>query len=94
MALPSRAARLVPVVEMAEEAERKAVQRLGHFQQQVELGELLAGSLSGGGTAIEVALALEVAADAAELGVGGGHARLALVVVGRLEREVGGELVA
>lgn len=35
MALPSRAARLAPVVEIAEEAERKAAQRLGHFQQQV-----------------------------------------------------------
>lgn len=35
MAQPSRAARLAPVVEMAEEAERKAAQRLGHFQQQV-----------------------------------------------------------
>ena len=33
MAQPSRAARLVPVVEMAEEAERKAAQRLGHFQK-------------------------------------------------------------
>ncbi|MFB4393851.1 MULTISPECIES: flagellar export protein FliJ [unclassified Pseudomonas] len=35
MAQPTRAARLAPVVEMAEEAERKAAQRLGHFQQQV-----------------------------------------------------------
>ena len=35
MALPGRAARLTPVVGMAEEAERKAAQRLGHFQQQV-----------------------------------------------------------
>lgn len=35
MAVNSRAARLAPVVEMAEEAERKAVQRLGQFQQQV-----------------------------------------------------------
>ena len=35
MALPSRAARLAPVVQMAEEAERKAVQRMGQFQQQV-----------------------------------------------------------
>ncbi|MCE1115825.1 MULTISPECIES: flagellar export protein FliJ [Pseudomonas] len=35
MALPGRAARLAPVVDMAEEAERKAAQRLGHFQQQV-----------------------------------------------------------
>ena len=35
MVANSRAARLAPVVEMAEEAERKAVQRLGQFQQQV-----------------------------------------------------------
>lgn len=35
MAQPTRAARLAPVVDMAEEAERKAAQRLGHFQQQV-----------------------------------------------------------
>ena len=35
MALPGRAARLAPVVDMAEEAERKAAQRLGQFQQQV-----------------------------------------------------------
>ncbi|MFJ4348189.1 flagellar export protein FliJ [Pseudomonas sp. NPDC089401] len=35
MSMPSRAARLVPVVDMAEEAERKAAQRVGHFQQQV-----------------------------------------------------------
>ncbi|MFJ3447464.1 flagellar export protein FliJ [Pseudomonas sichuanensis] len=35
MAQPGRAARLAPVVDMAEEAERKAAQRLGHFQQQV-----------------------------------------------------------
>ncbi|MDR2306395.1 MAG: flagella biosynthesis chaperone FliJ [Paucimonas sp.] len=45
MAQPSRAARLAPVVEMAEEAERKAVQRLGHFQRlvsdaQAKLAEL------------------------------------------------------
>ncbi|WP_248920907.1 flagellar export protein FliJ [Pseudomonas entomophila] len=45
MAQPSRAARLVPVVEMAEEAERKAAQRVGHFQRlvsdaQVKLAEL------------------------------------------------------
>ena len=33
MATPSRAARLVPVVNMAEETERKAAQRLGHVQQ-------------------------------------------------------------
>ncbi|MBF8745400.1 flagellar export protein FliJ [Pseudomonas putida] len=45
MATPSRAARLVPVVNMAEETERKAAQRLGHFQQlvvqsQAKLAEL------------------------------------------------------
>ncbi|UBM23933.1 flagella biosynthesis chaperone FliJ [Pseudomonas sp. p1(2021b)] len=39
MGLPSRAARLAPVVDMAEEAERKAAQRLGHFQQQVALAQ-------------------------------------------------------
>ncbi|WP_426780860.1 flagellar export protein FliJ [Pseudomonas syringae] len=33
----SRAARLAPVVEMAEAAERSAAQRLGHFQGQVNL---------------------------------------------------------
>ncbi|URM27561.1 MULTISPECIES: flagellar export protein FliJ [Pseudomonas] len=36
---PSRAARLAPVVEMAEKAEKTAVQRLGHFQGQVRLAE-------------------------------------------------------
>ncbi len=35
MSLPSRAARLAPVVDMAEEAERKAAQRVGQFQQQL-----------------------------------------------------------
>jgi len=35
----SRAARLAPVVEMAETAERQAAQRLGHFQGQVNLAE-------------------------------------------------------
>ncbi|MCY1400476.1 flagellar biosynthesis chaperone [compost metagenome] len=35
----SRAARLTPVVAMAEDAERKAAQRLGHFQGQVNLAE-------------------------------------------------------
>jgi flagellar protein FliJ len=35
----SRAARLAPVVEMAEKAERTAAQRLGHFQGQVRLAE-------------------------------------------------------
>lgn len=39
MATPSRAARLAPVVEMAEEGERKAAQRLGQFQQQVSLAQ-------------------------------------------------------
>ena len=35
----SRAARLAPVVEMAEKAEKTAVQRLGYFQGQVRLAE-------------------------------------------------------
>ncbi|MBA1242889.1 MULTISPECIES: flagellar export protein FliJ [Pseudomonas] len=35
----SRAARLAPVVEMAEKAERTAAQRLGHFQGQMRLAE-------------------------------------------------------
>jgi flagellar FliJ protein len=35
----SRAARLAPVVEMAEKAEKTAVMRLGHFQGQVRLAE-------------------------------------------------------
>ena len=35
----SRAARLAPVVEMAEKAEKTAVLRLGHFQGQVRLAE-------------------------------------------------------
>ncbi|KPX28269.1 flagellar export protein FliJ [Pseudomonas ficuserectae] len=35
----SRAARLAPVVEMAEAAERTAAQRLGHFQGQVNLAK-------------------------------------------------------
>ncbi|MGH8484722.1 MAG: flagellar export protein FliJ, partial [Pseudomonas sp.] len=39
MAQPSRAARLTPVVEMAENAERQAAQRLGQFQQQVSLAQ-------------------------------------------------------
>jgi flagellar FliJ protein len=33
----SRAARLAPVVEMAESVEKKAAQRVGHFQGQVNL---------------------------------------------------------
>ena len=35
----SRAGQLAPVVEMAEKAEKTAVQRLGHFQGQVRLAE-------------------------------------------------------
>jgi len=35
----SRAARLVPVVDMAEKAEKTAVLRLGHFQGQVRVAE-------------------------------------------------------
>ncbi len=35
----SRAARLAPVVDMAESAERTAAQRLGHFQGQVRIAE-------------------------------------------------------
>ncbi|KIP95649.1 flagella biosynthesis chaperone FliJ [Pseudomonas sp. HN2] len=35
----SRAARLAPVVEMAEKAEKAAVQRLGYFQGQVKVAE-------------------------------------------------------
>lgn len=35
----SRAARLAPVVDMAESAERKAVQSLGYFQGQVRVAE-------------------------------------------------------
>jgi flagellar FliJ protein len=35
----SRAVRLAPVVDMAEKAERAAVQRLGHFQGQVRVAE-------------------------------------------------------
>ncbi|EJN35800.1 MULTISPECIES: flagellar export protein FliJ [unclassified Pseudomonas] len=35
----SRAARLVPVVDMAEKAEKAAVQRLGYFQGQVKVAE-------------------------------------------------------
>lgn len=42
----SRAARLAPVVEMAESAERTAAQRLGHFQGQVRLAESKLGDLS------------------------------------------------
>jgi flagellar FliJ protein len=35
----SRAARLAPVVDMAESVEKTAAQRLGHFQGQVRLAE-------------------------------------------------------
>jgi flagellar FliJ protein len=35
----TRAVRLAPVVDMAEKAERAAVQRLGHFQGRVRLAE-------------------------------------------------------
>ena len=35
----SRAARLAPVVDMAEKAEKAAVMRLGHFQGQVRVAE-------------------------------------------------------
>ncbi|MBV4459642.1 MULTISPECIES: flagellar export protein FliJ [Pseudomonas] len=35
----SRAARLAPVVDMAEKAEKTAVQRLGYFQGQVKVAE-------------------------------------------------------
>ena len=41
----SRAARLVPVVDMAQSAERTAAQRLGHFQGQVRLAESKLGDL-------------------------------------------------
>ncbi|MDB6049963.1 MAG: Flagellar protein FliJ [Pseudomonas sp.] len=41
----SRAVRLAPVVDMAEKAERAAVQRLGHFQGQVKLAETKLGDL-------------------------------------------------
>lgn len=41
----TRAVRLAPVVEMAQKAERAAVQRLGHFQGQVKLAETKLGDL-------------------------------------------------
>ncbi|TDV67984.1 flagellar export protein FliJ [Pseudomonas sp. LP_7_YM] len=41
----TRASRLAPVVEMAEKAEKAAVQRLGHFQGQVRLAETKLGEL-------------------------------------------------
>ena len=40
-----RAARLAPVVEMAESAEKAAAQRLGHFQWQVNLANSKLGDL-------------------------------------------------
>ena len=40
-----RAARLAPVVEMAESAEKAAAQRLGHFQGQVNLANSKLGDL-------------------------------------------------
>ena len=43
----SRAARLAPVVEMAENTERTAAQRLGHFQGQVRLAQSKLGDLEG-----------------------------------------------
>ncbi len=41
----SRAARLAPVVDMAEGVEKTAAQRLGHFQGQVRLAESKLGEL-------------------------------------------------
>lgn len=41
----SRAARLAPVVDMAQNTERAAAQRLGHFQGQVRLAESKLGDL-------------------------------------------------
>jgi len=41
----TRAARLAPVVDMAEKAEKTAVQRLGYFQGQVRLAESKLGDL-------------------------------------------------
>lgn len=41
----SRAARLAPVVDMAERSEREAARRLGHFQGQVALAETKLGDL-------------------------------------------------
>ncbi|BBP78554.1 flagella biosynthesis chaperone FliJ [Pseudomonas gingeri NCPPB 3146 = LMG 5327] len=43
----SRAARLAPVVEMAESTERTAVQRLGYFQGQVRLAQSKLADLEG-----------------------------------------------
>ncbi|CAI8867529.1 MULTISPECIES: flagellar export protein FliJ [unclassified Pseudomonas] len=43
----SRAARLAPVVDMAEKAEKTAAQRLGYFQGQVRLAENKLADLDG-----------------------------------------------
>ena len=43
----SRAARLAPVVDMAEKAEKTAAQRLGYFQGQVRLAESKLADLDG-----------------------------------------------
>ncbi|WP_419736684.1 flagellar export protein FliJ [Pseudomonas sp. COR18] len=43
----SRAARLAPVVEMAESKERTAAQRLGYFQGQVQLAQNKLADLEG-----------------------------------------------
>ena len=45
MASGGRAARLAPVVDMAEKAEKAAAQRLGHFQGQVNLANSKLGDL-------------------------------------------------
>ena len=45
MAGDSRAARLAPVVDMAEKTEKAAAQRLGHFQGQVNLANSKLGDL-------------------------------------------------
>ncbi|WP_300726002.1 flagellar export protein FliJ [Pseudomonas sp.] len=45
MASGGRAARLTPVVDMAESAEKAAAQRLGHFQGQVNLANSKLGDL-------------------------------------------------
>lgn len=45
MALPSRAARLAPVVEMAERAEREAARMLGRCQGQLTQAEMKLGEL-------------------------------------------------
>ena len=41
----NRSSRLAPVVDMAEKAEKTAVQRLGYFQGQVRLAESKLGDL-------------------------------------------------